>query len=166
MVPVETPRGVFSKPMRAEELLTQPVVTVRGETSVAEIAKAMVDNRVGCVLVVDHRGKLRGIVTQTNFGGDEHGVPFSMELLLQMFSRSMSTGEIEKARQEAWASTAEEIMVTDVITAAEDTPVEEIARKMLRLRHRPHPGRAWRSAGWDGGAARFPADGCRGDNQQ
>ncbi len=118
--------------MRARELLTHPVVTVRKETSVAEIARAMVEHRVGCVLVVDGHGKLHGIVTQTDFGGDQHGVPFSMELLLQMFSRSMPAGEIDKVRNQARGTTAGTIMVTEVITAEEDTPVEEIARNMLR----------------------------------
>ena len=118
--------------MRARELLTRPVVTVCTETSVAEIARAMVEHRVGCVLVVDGHGKLRGIITQTDFGGDQHGAPFSMELLLQMFSRSMPAGEIDKVRRQAQGTTAGTIMVTEVITAEEDTPVEEIARSMLR----------------------------------
>ena len=92
----------------------------------------MADERVGCVLVVDREGKLRGIVTQTNFGGDQHGVPFSMELLLQMFSRSMAPSEIEKVRKDPRARTAEDIMVTEVYSGGEDTPVEELARLMLR----------------------------------
>lgn len=118
--------------MKAREMMTKPVVTVRRETSVAEAAKAMVDHRAGCVLVVDSHGRLRGIVTQTDFGGDQHGVPFSMEILLQMFSRSMPPKELETVRATARATMVEQIMVTDVTTATEETPLEEIARLMLR----------------------------------
>jgi CBS domain-containing protein len=118
--------------MRARDMMTQPVVTVRRETRVAEVARAMVDHRVGCVLVVDLHGKLRGIVTQTDFAGDQHGVPFSMEALLQKFSRSMHPKALEQIRGEARSTMVEQIMVTEVITGTEDTPLEEIARLMLR----------------------------------
>ena len=81
---------------------------------------------------VDSQDKLLGILTQTDFGGDQHGVPFSMEILLQMFSRSMPPNEHELVRADARATSVEQIMVTDVIAATEETPLEEIARLMLR----------------------------------
>ena len=118
--------------MKAREMMTKPVVTVPREASAAEAARAMVDHRAGCVLVVDGQGKLHGIVTQTDFGGDQHGVPFSMEALLQMFSRSMPTETLELARADARTTMVERIMVTDVITGTEETPLEEMARLMLR----------------------------------
>ena len=59
--------------MKAREMMTRPVVTVNREASVAEAAKAMLDHKAGCVLVVDLQGKLRGIITQTDFAGDQHG---------------------------------------------------------------------------------------------
>jgi len=119
--------------MKAREMMTQPVVTVRRNASVAEVAKAMVDHRAGCVLVVDLQGKLCGIVTQTDFGGDQHGVPFSMEILLQTFSRSISPEELEQARADARVTMVDQIMVTDVTTSTEETPLDEIARLMLRF---------------------------------
>jgi len=112
--------------------MTCPVVTVGRESSVAEVAKTMVDQRVGCVLVVDPRGKLSGIVTQTDFAGDQHGVPFSMEALLQMFSRSMPSEALKRIREQTRATIVEQIMVTEVITGTEETPLEEMARLMLR----------------------------------
>ena len=118
--------------MKACEMMTQPVVTVRRETSAADTARAMIDHRAGCVLVVDLHGKLRGIVTQSDFAGDQHGVPFSMEALLQMFSRSMPADVLELARADAHTTNVERIMVSDVITGTEDTPLEEMARLMLR----------------------------------
>jgi len=118
--------------MRARELMTCPVVTVGRESSVAEVAKTMVDQRVGCVLVVDPRGKLSGIVTQTDFAGDQHGVPFSMEALLQMFSRSMPSEALKRIREQTRGTIVEQIMVTEVITGTEETPLEEMARLMLR----------------------------------
>jgi CBS domain-containing protein len=118
--------------MRAHEFMSRPAVAVEPKTCVADVASLMADARVGCVVVVDSEGRLCGIVTQTDFGGDQHGAPFSMEMLLQVFSRAMPPEQIEKVRKEAQCKTAEEIMVTEVITGSLDTPAQEMARLMLR----------------------------------
>ena len=118
--------------MLAREMMCCPVVAVDSKTCVADIAQLMADQRVGCVLVVDRAGKLCGVITQSDFGGEQHGSPFSMELLLETFSRSLPPGEMEKIRRDARAKTAADIMVTEVHCAAEDTAAEELARLMLR----------------------------------
>ena len=118
--------------MIARDLMTQPVVTVRLDASLAEVAKTMVECRVGCVPVVDAHGQLRGIITQTDFGDPAKGTPFSMEAVLHMFSRPLSCEEIQRVRVDARKTTAKEIMITEVITGVEDTPAEELARQMLR----------------------------------
>jgi CBS domain-containing protein len=112
--------------------MTQPVVSVHRETPLAEIARTMVDRRIGCVPVVDETGKLRGIVTLTDFAAKEHGVPFSIENLAQRLNPLLPETARTQLHDEALATTAEEVMITSVITAAEDTPVEEVARQMLR----------------------------------
>jgi CBS domain-containing protein len=112
--------------------MTQPVVTVRRETSLAEVAKIMVDRQIACVPVVDQDGKLRGIVTQTDFAANERATPFSMEDLARVSSGLPPKEMIERVREGARATTAQEIMITEVITGREDTPVEAIAGQMLR----------------------------------
>ena len=49
--------------MQARELMTQPVVSVRPDASLAEAAETMVKCRVGCVTVIDEESRLRGIIT-------------------------------------------------------------------------------------------------------
>jgi len=121
-----------NRPMRAGELMSQPVVTVGPETSLAEVARTMVDYRIGGVPVVDPQGKLRGIVTETDFAAKERGMPFSILLLSQAFSQPMPEEAIERVHREARTTAAKEIMITEVITATEDTPVDDVARLMLR----------------------------------
>jgi len=118
--------------MRAGELMTTPAVTVGRDTSLAEVARTMVDRRVGCVIVVDKHNKLCGLITQTDFSPDEHGVPISTEALLQTFSRPGPPEIAEKTRKEAREATAKTVMTTELITAAEECPTEEVARLMLR----------------------------------
>lgn len=47
--------------MRIKEIMAQPVVTAREQTSLEEIAALMLQHHVGCVPVVDGRGQLCGI---------------------------------------------------------------------------------------------------------
>ncbi|MDR3639036.1 MAG: CBS domain-containing protein [Isosphaeraceae bacterium] len=112
--------------------MTQPVLTVRPETSLADVARTLVENRIGCLPVVNEAGKMCGIVTETDFAAKERGVPFSLLVLPQVFSPAMPPEAVERVRQEAGTTLAREIMISEVITAAEDTPVEEMARQMLR----------------------------------
>jgi CBS domain-containing protein len=47
--------------MRARELMSSPVVTVRPEAPMKEVAERMAAHRVSGVPVVDERGQLLGI---------------------------------------------------------------------------------------------------------
>jgi CBS domain-containing protein len=118
--------------MQARELMTQPVVTVRTNASLAEVAETMVKCRLGCVPVVDEQSRLRGIVTQTDFAANEYGLPFSIEAVLEMYTRPASDETVERVRADARKTKAREVMITEVITATEETPVEELARAMVR----------------------------------
>jgi CBS domain-containing protein len=118
--------------MKAREIMTQAVATVRPGTSLAEVAQIMLDRRIGCILVVDQPGKLCGIVTETDFAAKERGVPFSIHILPEVFSKLMPQEAIERIREAARTTAAREIMITEVITATEETPVSEVAAKMLR----------------------------------
>ena len=93
----------------------------------------MVAYRVGCVPVVDVHGQLCGIITQTDFGDTEKGTPFSMEAVLHLLKQApLAAGNPARWREDARKTTAKDIMITEVITVVEDTPVEELARQMLR----------------------------------
>lgn len=118
--------------MIASELMTRPVFTVRPNTNLADVALTLLEHRVGCLPVVNEAGKLCGIVTETDFAAKERGVPFSLLILPQVFSPSMPPEAVERVRRVARTTPAQEIMITEVVTATEDTPVEELARQMLR----------------------------------
>jgi CBS domain-containing protein len=125
--------------MKAREIMTQAVATVRPETSLAEVAQIMLDRRIGCILVVDQPGKLCGIVTETDFAAKERGVPFSIHILPEVFSKLVPREVIERIREAARTTAAREIMITEVITATEETPVVEVAAMMNRheIKHVP-----------------------------
>ena len=53
--------------MRAHQVMTRRVLTVFGGTSIVQAANIMLKNHVSGLPVVDHMGKLLGIVSQGDF---------------------------------------------------------------------------------------------------
>jgi CBS domain-containing protein len=117
--------------MKVKEIMVRPVIVVGEDTTLEEIARIMLDNRIGCVPVVDEGGKLVGIVTESDFTAKEHGVPFSTLSAPQLFGRWMPKEGIEEIYRVARTMTAKEIMTSPVITVTEDDPIEEVVRRLL-----------------------------------
>ena len=82
--------------------------------------------------MVDGKGKLCGVIAQSDFADKGQALPYSMELLLQMFTKASAAETAELARSQAKNTAANDVMHTEVITGVEETPVEELARWMLR----------------------------------
>lgn len=118
--------------MKAREIMTQPVITVKPDATLDEIARLMLTYNIGCVPVVDGQGKLCGIVTESDFSAKEHGIPFSTLRLPQVFSQWMPKEGIERIYEAAKKMTAKEIMTCDVITLKEDDAVEQALTLMLK----------------------------------
>ena len=52
--------------LKVEQLMTAPVVTVQADTPIEEAAQVMVSHRIGGLPVVDGRGHVVGVVTETD----------------------------------------------------------------------------------------------------
>ena len=86
-----------SRPMSA--VMTSPVVTISGTLSIYEAYSLMLTNRIRHHVVVDHRGKLLGLITQTDLI-DHLGHEYYLEM-----------------------RTVEKVMTADVVTVAGDLPI-------------------------------------------
>ncbi len=117
--------------MTAREIMVQPVLTVRSDACLADVAALMLDHRFGCVPVVDDAGRLCGVVTESDFSAKERGVPFSTLRLPQVFHQWLPPRGIERIYEAARTTLAGEVMSTDLVVATEQTPVDEVVRHML-----------------------------------
>lgn len=88
-------------------LMSSDLQTVTPDTLVEEAAGVMIDNGIGCVLVVDPDSGLEGILTSTDFV------------------------KIVAERQPKDQTPVAEYMSTDVVTTTAQTPIEEAADVML-----------------------------------
>ena len=89
-----------------DELMSQPVESVRSDTPIATAAETLISNDVGAVVVTDDEG-LEGLLTATDF------------VLLARDGNAPADARVS------------EFMRTEVITTKRSTPVEEAAELML-----------------------------------
>lgn len=125
--------------MKVKEIMVQPVVVVGEDTTLEEVARSILKHRIGCLPVVDREGKLRGIITESDFIGRERGFPFSAYRAPQVFGEWVGKDDIERIHEAARTRTAREIMTADVITASEDETVTELVVRMIQRNLRRIP---------------------------
>jgi CBS domain-containing protein len=116
--------------VKARDVMVAPVITVKPYTSVKELAQALLKNHISAVPVVDDQGKLVGIVSEGDLlrrseAGTERRRPWWLLLI---------TGEETLAHEyvKAHARKVADVMVRDVVAAAPESSVDEIATLMER----------------------------------
>jgi len=112
-------------PRTALDVMTQKVVSVPVGTSVGEVAKVLVENRISAVPVVDGSGELVGIVSEGDLlGRNEHDRAAGREWWLALLA---DPAEQTAISPEMRARKVEEVMHAPVVTASMRTPIREIA---------------------------------------
>ncbi len=117
--------------MKALDVMTRNVVTVERKTSVADAIRLMLDNNISGLPVLDD-GKVIGILTEGDLlrrseTGTERHRPRWLEIL-------MGPGRMAGEYVRTHGRKVEEIMTTDLISVAGDTPLDEVVGLMERRR--------------------------------
>jgi CBS domain-containing protein len=117
--------------MKASDVMTREVLTVGRETSVANAIRMMLENNISGLPVLDN-GKVVGILTEGDLlrrgeTGTERHRPRWLEIL-------MGPGRMAGEYVRTHGRKVEEIMTTNVISAAGDTPLDEVVGLMERRR--------------------------------
>jgi CBS domain-containing protein len=116
--------------MKASDVMVAPVITVKPNESVKNVAKLFLDRRISAVPVVDDRGKLVGIISEGDLiHRSEIGteVRHSWWLLLVSEDQALAADYIK-----THATKVADVMTRNVVTAAPETPLHEIAMTMER----------------------------------
>jgi CBS domain-containing protein len=125
--------------MKIKQVMSQPAIVVREDSTLEEIARTMLERNIGSVPVVDQQGKISGVITESDFTAKEKGVPFSTFRAPQLFGQWMDRGVIEALYEKARNLKAKEIMSHDVVTVTEDQPVDDALALLLKhgIHHLP-----------------------------
>ncbi|SDE71595.1 CBS domain-containing protein [Thermus arciformis] len=116
--------------IKVKDFMTSPAVSVPLGTPLDQVAALMLEKRIGSVLVVDEKGKLVGIVTESDFL-KERGIPFSTFRAPLLLGRFLNGGQLERILQEARATRVEEIMTAPVHAVGPEAPLRQALEVML-----------------------------------
>jgi CBS domain-containing protein len=110
------------------DVMTRPVLTVRRDTPLKEVARLLIDNGVSGAPVVDDDGRVLGVVSEADFLVKEQGAD---EIHHRRLARVM--GESEETRRQldkVEARTAGGAMTAPAVTIASTRPIREAAALM------------------------------------
>ncbi|MDQ6670372.1 MAG: CBS domain-containing protein, partial [Chloroflexota bacterium] len=129
---LESEPGPLPHPARLEAVMG-PVVLVREDTPLRDVATLMLESHVDCMVVVDAAGVARGIVTDRQLTLDERWLRLSAVKVPHLHGRSVKRcDELEAACLAAETTTAAEVMDRRLTTAEVLEPISTVVDRMLR----------------------------------
>ncbi len=117
--------------LRAADMMTTPVITVRPDTAVKDIAALMAAHHISGLPVVTAEGELVGIVTEADLLHKEVD-PSRQDV--RHFGGLPAFGQAAAANRKATGRVARDMMTSPVATVEERTSLHEAAGLMVRSR--------------------------------
>lgn len=119
--------------MRVEEIMQKNVVSVNENADIKEIARALVENKVSGIPVINDAGKLVGIVSEGDLLHKETNprMPDYVDILGAIIYYHGLKRYHDDYRK-LMATKASDIMTKKVITVAKDTTLEDAAQLMMQ----------------------------------
>ena len=117
--------------VKASEIMKEKVISVPPDMPVDELGRFFIEHDISGVPVVGSKGELVGIVTEYDLISQSK--KFHLPSLLRLFDAIIpleGANAVEKEIKKMSASQVSDICTRDVITIAEDTPIDEIATIM------------------------------------
>src|SRR5262249_39020345 len=114
--------------MRAHQIMTKKVITVRPESSIVDAARLMLEHHISGLPVVDNSARLVGILSEGDFlRRSEIGTQRRRPRWLQFF---VGPGRAANEFVHQSGRKVEEIMACQPVTVTEDTQLEELVTLM------------------------------------
>ena len=119
--------------MNAKDIMTTEVISVYSDTKIADAAKLLLEKHLNGLPVIDHEGRLVGIICQSDliFQQKKIPVPTVFTFLDGLFPLT-SYKDMEKEVKKIAAATVSEAMVSSPFTVEPETSLEDIATMMVR----------------------------------
>lgn len=119
--------------MTIDNYMTKSPVTARPDSTAEEIARLLIEHRIGCVPVVDAGDALLGLITERELFLQERRVPFSTVIAHSLMGAWVDPDHLEQCYEMLREIRAAEIMSRNVVTIPPGTPTGEAARLMVKL---------------------------------
>ncbi len=118
--------------LKVKDIMTRELITVSPETEIVHATKLLLENRINGVPVTDEKGKLVGILCQSDLIAQQKKLPIpSFFTFLNGLIPLTSMKQIEKQVQKITATTVAQAMTKNPVTVQPDTSIEEVAALMV-----------------------------------
>ncbi len=128
--------------LTVRDIMDADPVTVRPETPVEEVVRALRDHELTGLPVINEGGRCVGIITEEDLvmAGDEEDL--HLPRYIEMFGGIVfleSMERFEERLQRATAAKARDMMTEDPVTIGPDAPLREAGRTMSHHKHNRLP---------------------------
>lgn len=116
--------------LKAKDIMTKDVITVKPGATMKELARLLIDNKISGTPVVDDANKIIGIVTENDL--IRKNKRLHIPTVFRLFDAYLMVGSknMEEEIKNMAAITVDEICTADVVSIEEEATVEEIATIM------------------------------------
>lgn len=115
----------------AKTIMTRDVITVQKETSVADLAKLLTDNRISGVPVLSANGELAAVVTENDLIDQSKKLHIPTVItILDSFFYLENPDKMESDMKKMAGTKVSDICSGPATTISPDTPLDEIATIM------------------------------------
>jgi CBS-domain-containing membrane protein len=116
--------------LKAKDIMTKDVITVKPEATVEELARLLMNNKVSGVPVTNDKKKLIGIVTENDLITQNKRLHIPTVIRLFDAFILLGSGRMEEEIRKMAATTVDEICTKKVVSITEETTLDEIATIM------------------------------------
>jgi CBS domain-containing protein len=116
--------------LRAKDIMTKDVISVKPSTTIEELARILVKNRISGAPVADDAGNPKGIITENDLISKNSKL--HIPTILRLFDAyiPLGTSRLESDIKKMAALTVDEICSKEVVTVDEEASVEYVATLM------------------------------------
>lgn len=118
---------------KAKDIMTSDVIVAKRDSLIQDIAKILLQNRIGGVPVVDEDNKVIGIISETDIIKKEGNIDTPTVItLLQGVIYFPDLKKVEKEILEVASYKVEDLMSTNVTRVNEEDSFEDVANLMIK----------------------------------
>lgn len=118
----------------AQDIMTKDVITISKDSTLADLSKLLLKNKISGVPVIDEEGRLVGMATDADIIREdmEPIFPFYFDPLVINYGYIENIEKYQKDMKEHLETRIEEVMARRVKTVHKDTPISDVARIIVR----------------------------------
>jgi CBS domain-containing protein len=117
--------------MSARDLMTKDIITIEEDCEVNIAIKTFLDNNIGCLPVIDSKGFLRGIITETDFIYVDRKLNPTSHYAYGEVYIPVNSKVLKENLDKLQNLQVRDIMTKDVKTIKEDTSLEKVVNIII-----------------------------------